>query len=140
MRSRAAAAFVTAGLTLLAVLGSAGAANADPRNGAPVTITCDNGSTYEAVLFSNGEWSPALDTGSNAVLVPLSIGPSEGAVTDPEGNVIEPIDEPISVKGNAPQGQANTTSCTFLIDRTDDEGFTLHIEGSVVGLVTPARG
>ena len=139
MRSRAAAVIFTAGLTLVAVLGSAGAANADPRNGAPITITCDNGSTYEAVLFSNGEWSPALDTASNAVLVPFSIGPSEGAFSDPEGNVIELIDEPISVKGNAAQGQKNTTSCTFLIDR-DDEGFNLHIEGSVVGFVTSANG
>lgn len=137
---RARAALVAAGLAFVAALGSAGAANADPRNGAPVTITCDNGSTYEAVLFSNGEWSPALDTASNAVLVPLSIGPSEGAFTDPEGNVIETINEPISVKGKAAQMKANTTSCTFLIDRTDDAGFTLHIEGSVVGLVTPAKG
>ena len=134
------AAVVAAGLLVAAMLGSAGAASADPK-GQPVTITCDNGSTYEAVLFSNGEWSPALDTASTSVLIPLTIGPSHVVVTDAEGNVIQDVVDPsVSVKGKAVNHHAAATSCTFLIEGPTDEGGTLHIEGSVVGLVTPVRG
>ena len=139
MRTRAALA--AAGLLVAAMLGSAGAASADPK-GQPVTITCDNGSTYEAVLFSNGEWSPALDTASTSVLIPLTIGPSHVVVTDAEGNVIQDVVDPsVSVKGNAVnQHHATATSCTFLIEGPTDEGGTFQVEGSVVGLVTPVRG
>lgn len=136
---RARAAVVAAGLTFAAALGSAGVANADPRNGGSVTLTCD-GQTFQAVLFSNGEWSPALASDSNAVLVPLIIGPSHVVVTDAEGNVIEESDEPASTKGNAAQAHGDSaTTCTFVIDGTDD-GVTFHIEGTVVGLLTPANG
>jgi hypothetical protein len=135
------AALAAAGLIVAATWGTAGAASADPQqNIGQVTITCDNGSTYQAVLFSNGEWSPALDTASNAVLVPLTIGPSHIVVTDAEGNVVEDSTDPsVSVKGDA-VNHVTATSCTFLIEGPTDEGGTFRLEGSVVALVTPVRG
>ena len=132
------AALAAAGILVAVMLGNPGAASADPK-GQPVTITCNNDHTYEAVLFSNGEWSPALDTASTSVLIPLTIGPSHTVVTDAEGNVIQDVVDPVSVKGNAVKGKATATSCTFLIVGPTAEGGTFHIEGSVVGHVTPVR-
>ena len=139
MRIRAALA--AAGLVVAATLGGAGAASADPK-GQPATITCDNGRSYEAVLFSNGVWSPALDTAGTSVLIPLIIGPSHVVETDAEGNVIAEFDDPqVVVKGRAANKQhATTTSCTFVIEGPNFVGGTFHIDGSVVVFVTPVGG
>jgi hypothetical protein len=128
----AAAGLVTAG---------ASTASADPT-GQTATIVCDNGVTYTAVVFSSGAWSPALDTASNSVLIPVSFGVATFVVRDADGNVIDSGSDPAGAKGHAAPPLSTRTSCTYTITRTvtDPElgQLTVVESGPVTGFVTPA--
>lgn len=130
--------FATA--ALIAV--SAGAASADPANakGAlPLHVTCDNGHSYMAVANGNGNFTPAHDLDSNAVLIPAAFGEITFTVADPSGNIIDQQTQPATNKGSSANNPNATTSCSFSGTSTAPDGTTFTLAGTVVGLVTPAR-
>lgn len=121
-------------------IGSVGAAHADPVNAKssfPITITCDNGSTYNAVANGSGAWTPAHDLGSTSILVPVAFGTQTFTVFDPQGNIVDQETVPPSAKGAIGHNKHATTSCDFSGTQTAPDGFRLTIQGSVVGFVTP---
>ena len=131
-----------AGLTMAASFAGAGAAAADPTKAQTLTLVCDNGSTYTVVVNSSGEWSPAHDVNGTSMLVPVSFGALHGTVTDANGNVVDEFTDPASVKGRSgSQQRATSASCTFTSDDTfvdpDLGPLHVHVDGSVVGFVTP---
>jgi opacity protein-like surface antigen len=65
-------AVTAAGAAVLAALAIAASASADPvnaKNAAILTGTCD-GTPVQVVTNGNGEWTPGIIQGSNAVLIP----------------------------------------------------------------------
>jgi hypothetical protein len=140
---RARAACVVAGLAIASVIGSAGAASADPK-GEPIPLVCDNGSTYQVTVNGNGAFTPGHDLASTSVLVPTAFGELHGVVTDSSGNVIDDFVDPAMVKGSSgDQARATTTTCTFTLNETfedPDLGLLTFVgEGSVTGFITPLR-
>jgi hypothetical protein len=121
---------------------SAGVANADPVNakGAlPLQVTCDNGHTYTAVGNGNGNFTPAHDLDSNAVLIPVAFGEITFTVTDPNGNIIDQETQPPAGKGSSANNPNATTNCSFSGGSISPDGSTFTLVGTVTGLVTPSR-
>lgn len=133
---RTSAGLLAAGL----LLASPTTASADPGGvDESFPLVCDNGVTYRIVVNGNGEFTPAHDVDSNSILVPTEFGPFVATVTDPDGNVVDTINEPGSTKGRSSKPRATTTSCTFHFEMTDEAGFTVSADSSVTGFVTPLR-
>jgi hypothetical protein len=121
-------------------LGAATAAQADPanaKNSLPITITCDNGTTYHAVTNGNGHWTPAHDLNSQTTLVPLSFGTQTFTVLDPAGNVVDQESTPPVAKTAVDSNKNATISCTFTGSMTQPDGSMFVLTGSVVGFATP---
>jgi hypothetical protein len=116
-------------LVLLGVL--AAPAYADPPNIEPFPITCD-GVTYTVVTPGQGNWTPALVTTSNQVLIPFSFHITVTNVAT--GEVV--FEEEVS---KAAASRAATTTCTFGETFTED-GQTFVFEGVVEVLLTPPTG
>jgi hypothetical protein len=117
---------------LLALLGvSMAPAYADPPNIEPFPITC-NGVTYTVVTPGQGNWTPALVTTSNQVLIPFSFHITVTNVAT--GEVV--FEEEVS---KAAASRAATTTCTFGETFTED-GQTFVFEGVVEVLLTPPTG
>jgi hypothetical protein len=117
---------------LLALLGvSMAPAYADPPNIEPFPITCD-GVTYTVVTPGQGNWTPALVTTSNQVLIPFSFHITVTNVAT--GEVV--FEEEVS---KAAASRAATTTCTFGETFTED-GQTFVFEGVVEVLLTPPTG
>ena len=126
-------------------------AGADPKKGEAFVLERDNGRTYSVVFApGNGEFTPALDTQSNAVLLPVSfVGDFLGEVRDLEGNIVATFTEPGGgTNGSAAKHLKDLVSCRFsftvVSDGSDPEfpfpaGFTFTGSGTVVGRVTPGR-
>jgi hypothetical protein len=114
---------------LLGVL--AAPAYADPPNIEPFPITCD-GVTYTVVTPGQGNWTPALVTTSNQVLIPFSFHLTVTNVAT--GEVVE--EEEVS---KAAASHAATTTCTFGETFTEG-GQTFVFEGVVEVLLTPPTG
>ena len=116
--------------------------SADPvgaKNSTPVSVTCDNGQTYETVANGNGQFSPAHDLHSTSVLIPVAFGPTTFTVTDPDGNVVDQGTDPAEAKGSSAQNPGADMECTFVVSFQDPDGLTITVEGTVTGFVTPAR-
>jgi hypothetical protein len=95
-----------AAATGIAVVGlSAGTASADPLKGDPLELSCEGGLEVEAVVFSNGQWSPALDTESNAVYHPVAFENQYFEVRDDGGNVLFSDSPPDVAKNGKRLGQ-----------------------------------
>jgi predicted metal-dependent enzyme (double-stranded beta helix superfamily) len=130
------------GLVAAAMWASAGTASADPTKAQTLTLVCDNGHTYTVVVNSSGAWSPAHDVNSTSTLIALSFGETTGTVTDANGQVVDSFSEPATVKGSASSHVRGTTAaCTYTSDDTfvdpDLGPLHVHVDGSVVGFVTP---
>jgi hypothetical protein len=128
-------------LGIAAAVAVAAPATADPK-GELVTITCDNGHTYSAVVAGNGEFTPAHDTASTAMLIPTSFGRTDFVVVqDSTGTVVDSGFEPPVFKGSARPPVGTSTSCTFTAafhDVAPDVGaVTVTVRGTVSGFVTP---
>lgn len=135
-RARTSIGLLAAGLLLAAPA----TASADPGGAAEsFPLVCDNGVTYRIVVAGNGEFTPAHDIDSNTILVPTAFGPFVGTVTDPDGNVVQEINEPGSTKGQSSKQRRTTATCTFHLEETDEAGFTFSADSSVTGFVTPLR-
>jgi len=137
-KTRLAALGFAAATTLVAT--SAGVASADPanaKNSLPLHIVCNNGHTYTAVSNGNGNFTPAHDLGSNAVLIPVSFGQITFTVKDAQGNVLDQETDPPASKGSSAKNPGATTSCSFTGGATAPDGTSFTIVGTVVGMVTP---
>lgn len=117
-------------------------ATADP-NGQIVTLTCDDGKTYNVALGGDGAFTPGHDVAGTTMIVVTAFGAGSGTVTDADGNVIEELSQLASVKGNASKDRAGSVTCTYTFDETtttaDGRVLHVHFEGSVVGFTTPLR-
>jgi hypothetical protein len=129
--------WVATAAVLLGLVGVLAApAYADPIN-APNSltfpITCD-GTTYIAVgVPGQGQWTPALDTDSNTVLIPFSFD-----VTFTDLVTGETFTNTVTKKAAS---HLPTVSCTFSIDTIDPEtGHEVRIAGTAAGFVTPRGG
>jgi hypothetical protein len=112
---------------------AAGAAKADPVNhGLPVTLTC--GSTVlDTVTNGNGEFTPAHDTNSTRVFIPVQFGPVTDVFTDADGittTTTEPLQPP---KGSANPANRTILDCTFHADVHGPNGEHLVVDGGVKG-------
>ena len=135
---------ITLGVATAAALiaGSAGAATADPTNAKdtlPIQLACDNGHTYTVVANGNGQFTPAHDLDSNAVVVPVAFGEVTATLTDPDGNVVDSETDPPVSKGSSAKNPNATTNCSFFASATDPDGFTFTLNGTVTALITPSR-
>ena len=147
MHSRERAALSITGLASLALLAAAGPAWAAPVNAPnafPITLECDNDSTYDAVVAGNGEFSVAHDTNSRAILVPTQFGEFVGTITDEAGTVLDSFVDPALSKGSSTRERRTSTTCTFSITETFEDPtlglITFTGSGDVTGFVTPAKG
>ncbi len=139
--SRAAGALA---VTTTVLVAGVEAAAADPPRGFPVTVVCDNGETYQAVVSGNGEFTPAHILGATGILVPTSFGETVNTVTDASGVVVDRSVDPASSKGGAAgRSRATSTSCTFTASGTFEDPdlgtLTFSVAGTVSGFVTPVR-
>jgi hypothetical protein len=103
-----------------------------------IPLECDNGNSYVVVVNGNGDWTPARDTASTSVLVPLSFGDFTGTITYPDGTV-EPLPpEPGGAKGkgNAGKHATDLVTCTFSFSGVED-GVLFEGGGTVTGFITP---
>jgi hypothetical protein len=134
---------ITLGAAAAAVLGIAAwpPAQADPtnaKNALPITIACDNGQTYSAVVNGNGAWTPAHDLDSTAILIPVAFGPQTVTISDADGNIIDQETGPATQKPGASAHNRNaTTNCSFIGSATAPDGTTFTVSGDVQGFVTP---
>ena len=145
MKARLLTALVASAAAFALTLAPAGA---DPTKGERFELMCDNGRTYSVVVApGNGAFTPAFDTNSNAVLIPVSFGEFTGVIRDGAGNVVAEFTEPGGdSKGGRRKGLRNPVTCTFsfteVSDGSDPEfplGFSFTGSGTVVGRVTPGR-
>ena len=130
---------VVAAATAMAALAAAPAFGAPARETIP--LECDNGNSYVVEVNGDGEFTPARDTASNSVFVPLSFGEFTGTITYPDGTVENLPPEPgiAKGKGNAGKNATNLVTCTFSFSGEED-GVLFEGGGSVTGFITPRGG
>lgn len=137
MRARRMAGLLATGGLILGF--AAGPAVADPMKGEVIPLDCDNGESYTVVVNGNGAFTPAHDTDSNSMLVPVEFGEFTGTVTDAQGNVVDSFTEPGLPKGQSAKGKKTLVTCEFEFSGTED-GLTFTGSGTVIGFITPAKG
>lgn len=120
-------------------------AGADPKT-PTIPVVCDNGQSYEVVVNGNGQFTPAHDTSSTAVFIPVSFGTFTGSIRNTQGQVVDIFTEPGSEKGQASKGLKDALSCTYTISEVSDgsdpgfpAGYTFSGTGSVVGKIVPGQ-
>jgi hypothetical protein len=129
-------------VTAAAALGlsalAAAPATADPK-GETIPLTC-GGVTYAVAVNGDGDFTPAHDTASTRMFIPVWFGPFHGTVTDASGTVIDEFTDPAMTKG---AGKNADLECSYTFHDTfeDPELGTLTFDGSgtVRGFVTPRR-
>jgi hypothetical protein len=124
------------------ILLPAASAAADPTNAKdtiPIQLACDNGHSYTVVANGNGQFTPAHDLDSTAIVVPVAFGEVTATVTDPDGNVVDSETDPPVSKGSSAQNPNATTNCSFFASATDPDGFTFTLTGTATVLITPSR-
>jgi hypothetical protein len=125
--------FVLAAAVAVAISAIAtGTANADPLKRLPVTLNCGGGA-ISAVVNGNGEFTPAHDTGSTGVFIPLQFGPQTVVFTDPAGNTTIDNFPASPPKGSAAPPGRIILDCTFHVDVTGPDGGHLVVDGQVTG-------
>ena len=115
-----------------ATVAFANPASADPQKGDPLELTCGE-DFYEAVVFSNGQWSPALDTDSNVVLHPVAF---ENVVVSAGGVVVE---EPPDIAKKGQRRGVDVVECAFEQEfdvATPDGPLTIVVTGTVFGFTS----
>lgn len=128
----------------LGSLSVGGTAQADPKKGDVFTITC-NGTDYEIAVNGRGDFTPAHDTASTAVLVPHAFGDFTGTIYDTEGAMVDTFTEAGFVKGSGKQ--KGDVVCTYVFTYVSDgsteagfpAGYTFIGEGSAIGKLTGRR-
>jgi hypothetical protein len=125
---------IAAGATIAGIAATPALAAPDNET---IPLECDNGNSYVVVVNGNGEFTPARDTASNSVFVPLAFGDFVSTVTFPDGTSITET-EPGAAKGkgNAGNKTGDTVTCTFSFEGEED-GVHFEGTGSVTGYITP---
>lgn len=138
----------------IAAAGAALAFGALPAQAAPsgetLPLDCGSDGTYRAFVNGNGEFTPARDTGSTMVVIPVSFQDFHFVATAADGTVlVDDTDASVTSKGGgnpAARSPRRQVSCEFSSSFTlveADEGFpagtTLSFSGHVTGYLTPAR-
>lgn len=138
-----ASSLVTVGLvagTFVFPLALTDAALADP-SGDTFTLVC-NGTSYQvATPPGNGDFTPALDLGSNRVFIPHAFGAFTGTIRDASGAVVDSFTEPAGAQGSGKQ--KNDVSCSFTFHEVSDgsepdfpAGYTFDGSGTVTGQIS----
>lgn len=133
---------VIGGAAAAAVLGLStwAPAQADPvhaKQALPLQISCDNGQTYSAIANGNGNFSPAHDLNSTAMLIPVAFGEQTITVTAPDGTVLDQETVPATMKKGASAHNKNATvNCDFAGGATAPDGTMFTVSGTVRGFVT----
>lgn len=125
----AAALAATTSLTLL----NPATAGADPKNGYPLDLTCDDLGVVEVVLFSSGSWSAGLVVQGNQTLIPYEFH-FEGTFTPTGGEpqfFVEHQTKPAPHNGR-------TDRCTLHEEEATPDG-TFEVDGEVRVSYTPRR-
>jgi hypothetical protein len=116
-----------------ATVAFANSASADPQKGESLDLTCGD-DVYDAVVFSNGLWSPALDANSNVVLHPVAF---ENRVVRANGQI---VDQPPDIAKNGERRGIDVLECTFEQEfEVDTPGgpVTITVTGTVFGFASP---
>ena len=125
-------------VTVAATALAAGTASADPvnaPNSLPGTVDCGSAGSFDVVTNGNGNWTPAHDLNSTAVLIPVAFGPSTFTVTDPNDQVIDTENDPGGPKGSAAPAGRTLLDCSYSLS-SSFEGYTFSVTGTVTGFVT----
>jgi hypothetical protein len=130
---------MAAGVLAITTLGPAQADPTHAKNALPLQISCDNGNDYNAVANGSGAWTPAHDTDSSAVLIPLAFGPVTFTLYDPDGNIVDQETDPAIAKAASTHNRHATIHCSFFGSATAPDGSMFTISGDVTGFVTPAH-
>jgi hypothetical protein len=121
--------------TCVAVVGlSASTASADPQRGDSLQLSCEGGLEADAVVFSNGQWSVALDAESNAVYHPVAFRDQSFVVTDADGNVLFQ-DSPPDVAKNGNRLGVDLIECEYSSSFEDFDPDVGPIFGEASGIV-----
>lgn len=126
-------------IALLAGAVTAATAGADPtgaKNAQHVTVECADAGTFHTVVNGNGDWTPAHDLNSSAILVPVSFGTTTFTVKDAEGNVVFEETEPGRTHRHAQRKGRTLIDCTYTLSFPVEEGNTATVSGSVTGFIT----
>lgn len=117
-------------------------ASADPaRNVIATAAICSDGNTYDVAVPGHGYYLPALVTGSTQVHKPVAFGEFTFTVRDPEGAVVAVDIEPPTEQGGGNVLGRNPQTylhCTISFSVPVEDGFTVTVDGSVTGFLTPA--
>lgn len=136
-----------AALATVGVTGIAGPAAAAPEKEV-IPLDCGADGTYLVTVNGNGSFTPANDTGSTTMVVPIAFQNEHFVATAPDGTVLVDETNPDrEVKGrvesHSPRRQVQCTfALSFVLDEAEDGfpvGTTLSITGEVIGYLTPAR-
>jgi hypothetical protein len=109
-------------------------AAADPPSAAefPVPITCDGTTYVVGFIPGQGDFTPALVTTSNQVVVPFEFDLTFTDLTTGESET--------ETAQKGPGTNPNAVSCTIDFTSTDPEtGHEFNIAGTVTALITPPR-
>lgn len=122
---------VAVGMACYCALSPIGVAAADP-SGEPFQLVCGDQEISIVTTRGMGGFTPAFDTASNKVFVPVSFGAFSGEIyqIDDDGNetlVAEFEDTATAVKGSGKQRR--TTACTYTFGDT----FTVSEEEAAAG-------
>jgi hypothetical protein len=102
-------------------------AHADPinaPNAQPLELTCENGATYDVVVVpGRGNWTPALVTDSNQVIVPFSFD-----ITVTNADTGEVVFHETTTK--EPVNRVDTTTCQWT-ETFEEDGQTFEFVGIV---------
>lgn len=119
-------------------------------SGETLAVDCGADGSYSVLVNGNGEFTPARDTRSTKVLVPVSFQDFHFVATAADGTVlVDQTDASVTSKGGgnpAARSPRRQVHCEFGSSFTlvePDEGFpagtTLTFSGHVTGYLTPAR-
>ena len=119
-----------AGIAGLATAVMAGPAAADPKSGFLIDLDCGDGEVQVVSSDNNAPWSPALDTGSNAVYQPLGFKDETGLVEvldGPNACVTFEFDSEDTMKNGKRKG-VDVQECSF---SSEAEFFEEELEGNI---------
>lgn len=139
------------------VCGFGSAASAAPvgaKNALPVTLQCDNGMTYYAVVNGGGSdnsnsgqtYSPAHSTTDNSILQPVAFGETTFSLYV-NGELVDQETQPPAAKGGGNAGvPANATaiSCDYSFqqsqtDPTTGDVYSFTGSGTVIGFIPASQ-
>ena len=134
--------------------GTASAAPSNAKNAFPITVACDNGQTYSAVVIGGGSdnsnsgqtYNAAHVLTSNSVLIPTAFGESTYLLYV-NGSLVDQETQPAAAKGGGNAGvPANATlvSCTYSFqqsqtDPTTGDVYTFIGAGTVEGFIPASQ-